>query len=66
MSTVFSFKMSADPNSLMIMRNDLLIGYVQKHEGREPQIMLKNAYTSLSIRELELCLQKLKEFTGTI
>ncbi len=62
--TIFGFYQGADPNSLEIRRNDILIGYLQKHAGHQPRLVLKESYEVLSITELEDCLRKLKEFTG--
>lgn len=62
--SVFGFHQTMDENSLEIRRDGHAIGYLQKHPGHPPRLVLRDSYEVLSLTELEDCLQKLKEFSG--
>ena len=62
--SVFGFHMGMDENSLEIRRDGHIIGYLQKHPGHQPRLVIRESYEVLSLTELEDCLNKLKEFTG--
>lgn len=57
---MLSFNHSADPKSLDIVRKDKPIGFLQWHSEREPRVILFDTFSSLSIEEMQQCINRLK------
>lgn len=61
---MITFGNSMDPSSLDIIRKtsngDVLIGYIQWHQGSSPRIVLCSAFEELSLSEAETAISELK------
>jgi hypothetical protein len=61
MVTSFKFVLE-DEYTILFFRDEIFIGRLNKYPGNEPCLVLYSR--SLTMNELEMCLNKLKEFVG--
>ena len=61
---MIAFEFSMDKDRLHVKRDGMRIGYIQRHTDRDPRFVGIEAFTELSLTELNEVVAELKSFVA--